>query len=41
MILGGEKARGKPRNRILTLENKPLVIKGEVGRDTGETGDGD
>ena len=25
--------RGKPRNRLLTIENKLLVTRGEVGRE--------
>ena len=33
--------RDKPRNRLLTLENKLVVTRAEVGRWGGEMGDGD
>ena len=33
--------RGKPRNRLLTMENKLMVTRGQVGRLMGEIGDGD
>ena len=36
-----EKERGKPRNRLLTIENKLMVTRGEVGGGMGEIGDGD
>ena len=32
---------GKPKNRFLTIENKLMVTRREVGGRTGETGDGD
>ena len=32
---------GKPRNGLLTLEHKLMVTRGEVGKATDETGDGD
>ena len=35
------KKREKPRNRLLTIENKLMVIIGEVGRGIGKIGDGD
>lgn len=38
---GKERKRGKPRNRLLTLENTLMVTRGEVGEGMGETGDGD
>ena len=31
---------GKPRNRLLTIENKLRVTRGKVGGGMGETGDG-
>ena len=40
----GEKTdrdRDKPRNRLLTIQNKLMVIRTEVGRGMGERGDGD
>ena len=36
-----ERVRGKPRNRLLTLDNKLLVTRGEVGGGMRERGDGD
>lgn len=36
-----EKERDKPRNRPLTIENKLIVIKGEVGGGMREIDDGD
>ena len=36
-----EREREKPRNRPLTVENKLMVTRGEVGGGTGEIGDGD
>ena len=33
--------RDKPRDRLLTLENKLMVTKGEVDGGIGEIGDGD
>ena len=33
-----KRERGKPRNRLLTTENKLMVTRGEVGG--GEIGDG-
>ena len=37
----GDKGRGKPRNRLLTTENKLMVARGEVGWEMGEIGDGE
>ena len=36
-----ERERGKPRKRLLTILNKLMAIRGEVGGATGEIGDGD
>ena len=36
-----EKERDKPRNILLTIENKLMVTRGEVGGQMGEIGDGD
>ena len=36
-----KKKRDKSRNRLLTIENKLMVTRGEVGGGMGETGDGD
>ena len=33
--IGGKKKRGKPENRILTIENKLRVDGGEIGGETG------
>ena len=33
--------RGKLRNRLLIIENKLMVIRGEVSGGIGEIGDGD
>ena len=38
---GGGRKRGKPRNRLPMLENKQMVIRGEMGRDMGSIDDGD
>ena len=35
---GGEKKKGKPRNRLLTIGNKLRVTGGEVGEGIGVTG---
>jgi len=35
------KERGKPRNRLVTVESKLIVTIGEVGGRMGEIGDGD
>ena len=35
------KKRDNPRNRFLTIENKLIVTREEVGRELDETGDGD
>jgi len=32
--------KGNPRNRLLTIENKLVVTRGEMGRGMGEVGDG-
>ena len=32
---------GKPRNRLLTVENKQMVTRREVGGKMGKIGDGD
>ena len=37
----GEKKGDKPRNRLLTIENKLMVTREEVGGGMGEIGDGD
>ena len=34
------KMRGKPRKRLLTIKNKLMVTRGQVGREMGEMGDG-
>ena len=31
-----ERERGKPRNRLLAMENKLMVTRGEVGEGMGE-----
>ena len=36
-----ERERHKPRNRPLTIENKLMATRGEVGGEMGEIGDGD
>ena len=36
-----KKKRDKPRIRLLTIENKLMVTRGEVGRVLREIGDGD
>ena len=36
-----EKEKGKPRNRLLTIENKLMVTRGEVGGRGGDTGEGE
>ena len=36
-----KKWRGKPRYRLLTIENKLMVTRGEVGARMGEIRDGD
>ena len=36
-----ERERDKKRKRLLTIENKLLVTKGEVCRGMGKIGDGD
>ena len=36
----GMKERGKPRNRLLTIENKLMVAREEVGGRMGKIGDG-
>jgi len=33
--------RDKPRNKLLTTENKLMVTRGEVSGGMGEIGDGD
>ena len=33
--------RDKPRNRLLTIENKLMVTRGKVSRGRGETVEGD
>ena len=40
-VRGGKEKRGKPRNRLLTIENKLLVTRKEVGGGMCEIGDGD
>ena len=37
----GKRERDKPRNRLLTTENKLMVTKREVGGGMGEKSDGD
>jgi len=37
----GKKKRSKPRNRLLTVENKLIVARGEVGGWMGEIDEGD
>ena len=37
----GEKKRKKQKNRLLAIENKKMVTRGEVSGRTGETGEGD
>ena len=32
---------GEPRNRLLPIENKLMVVRGEVGGAMGKIGDGD
>ena len=34
----GKRERGKPRNRFLTVENKLMVTRGEVGGEMSEIG---
>ena len=41
MSKGEKRERDKPRNRLLTIENKLMVTRGEVGGGMGEIGDGD
>ena len=41
MSKGDKKERHQSRKRLLTIENKPMVIRGQVGGGIGETGDGD
>ena len=36
-----KKKRDKPKDRLLTVENKLMVTSGEVGGFTAEIGDGD
>ena len=36
-----ERESRKPRNRLLTIENKLMVTRGEVSRGMGEIGGGD
>ena len=36
-----KKKREKPKNRPLTIENKLMVTRGEVGGGMGEISDGD
>ena len=36
-----KRERDKPRNGLLTIENKPMVTRGDVGEGMGEIGDGD
>ena len=36
-----KRERDKPRNRLLTIENKLMVTRGEEGGEIGEIGDGD
>lgn len=33
-----ERGRDRPGKRLVTMENKLMVIRGEVGNGTGETG---
>ena len=33
--IGGKKERGTPRNRLLTIENKLIVARGEMGWEKG------
>lgn len=40
MNVGGKKT-GKPRNRLLTVKNKLMVTRGEVGGGLGEINDRD
>ena len=37
----GKKERDKPRNRLLTIEDKQMISRGEVGRGMDEIGEGD
>ena len=41
MSKGKKRERGKPRNRLLTIENKLMVTRREAVLGEGETGDGD
>ena len=36
-----KRERGKPRNRLLTIETILMVTRGEVDGEMGEIGDGD
>ena len=36
MNIGGKEERGKPRNRLLTIENKLMITRGEVGGRMGK-----
>ena len=36
-----KRERDKPRNRLLTLENKLMVTRGEIGWGESQTGNGD
>ena len=38
---GKKSERDKPRNRLLTIENKLMDTRGEVGGGMGEIGEGD
>ena len=38
---GREREGDKPRNRLLTIDNKLVVTRGKVGGKMGEIGDGD
>ena len=37
----GERRKEKPRNRILTIETKMMVIRGKAGGGMGEISEGD
>ena len=39
--MGERRERGKLRNRLLTIENKLMVTRREVGGGMGELSDGD